>query len=103
MGIENEMSYQIIETAWNADAGEYNQWDELDLMEQIEYAARFGANRGRAEEKRESQARLHKRVQSHAALALAWLKDHRQRSVEWHETNGWHLALVFCAGIIADD
>lgn len=35
---------QQIAAAWNAQADEFNQWDELDLGEKIEWAAKWGAS-----------------------------------------------------------
>lgn len=34
---------QQIAAAWNAQADVFNQWDELDLEEKIEWAAKWGA------------------------------------------------------------
>lgn len=42
------MKYDDIKTAWNAQADEHNQWDELGEDEKIEWAARFGAATERA-------------------------------------------------------
>ena len=33
------MNYEEIKAAWNAQADEYNQWDELNEIEKIEWAA----------------------------------------------------------------
>ena len=38
---------QQIAAAWNAQADEFNQWDELDLCEKIEWAAHWGASQAR--------------------------------------------------------
>lgn len=38
---------QQIAAAWNAQADEFNQWDELDLGEKIEWAAKWGASQAR--------------------------------------------------------
>lgn len=35
---------QQIAAAWNAQADEFNQWDELDLEEKIEWAAKWCAS-----------------------------------------------------------
>ena len=42
------MKYDKIKTAWNAQADEHNQWDELGEDEKVEWAARFGAATERA-------------------------------------------------------
>ena len=42
------MKYDEIRHAWNAQADEHNQWDELGEDEKIEWAARFGAEKERA-------------------------------------------------------
>ena len=41
------MKYDDIKTAWNAQADEHNQWDELGEDEKVEWAARFGAGKER--------------------------------------------------------
>lgn len=35
---------QQIAKAWNSQADEFNQWDELDFEEKIEWAAKWGAS-----------------------------------------------------------
>ena len=37
------MNYKQIIEAWNAQADEYNQWDDLGEDEKVEFAARAGA------------------------------------------------------------
>ena len=46
------MKYDDIKKAWNAQADEHNQWDELCEDEKIEWAARFGAEKERAARKK---------------------------------------------------
>ena len=35
------MKYDEIKAAWNAQAGKYNQWDELSEIEKIEWAVKY--------------------------------------------------------------
>ena len=42
------MKYDEIKTAWNAQADEHNQWDELGEDEKIEWAARVAVVKERA-------------------------------------------------------
>lgn len=35
------MNYEEIKAAWNAQADEYNQWDELSEVEKIEWAIKY--------------------------------------------------------------
>lgn len=42
------MTYDEIRTAWNAQADEHNQWDELGEDEKIEWAASSAAAKERA-------------------------------------------------------
>jgi tRNA A37 N6-isopentenylltransferase MiaA len=41
------MNYEEIKAAWNAQADEYNQWDELSEVERIEFAAQAAADKER--------------------------------------------------------
>ena len=43
------MTYDEIRTAWNAQADEHNQWEELGEDEKIEWAALHAAARAHAD------------------------------------------------------
>lgn len=40
-------SYEQVTHAWNAQADEHNQWDDLGEDEKIEWAAKYGAEQAR--------------------------------------------------------
>lgn len=42
--MNNTSTEQQIAAAWNAQADEFNQWNELDLGEKIDWAVKLGAS-----------------------------------------------------------
>ena len=42
---QEKMQASAITSAWNAQADEFNQWDELGEDEKVEFAAEFGVAR----------------------------------------------------------